>query len=97
MPVVHFADLAGLVRTCEGIVFPTRTYENSGAAWQLLDALAKATDRRFHARLEASDVLGLEVDESIDCGDSNNIFMVLHYEVMKYFHSLQFRVHSSIH
>lgn len=81
---MQFADLVELVRDCEGNVFPVRSFENHHGAWQLLGALAEVTNRRFYAKLEASEVLGLQVDESTDCGGSNNLFMALHYEVILY-------------
>lgn len=45
--------------------------------------LSAATNRRFHAKLGASEVLGLQVVESTDNANSN-IIMAVHWEVTKY-------------
>lgn len=80
-PISQFSSLASTVRVCGGNLFSTQTYQNDYGERQLLAVLAEVTDGLFHDKLEASEVLGLQVDESTDCSDSSNILMFVHFEV----------------
>lgn len=71
-------DPAMLQRTCGSNLFPVPIFESGDDVWRLLEALAAATNRRFHAKLGASEVLGLQVVESADNAESNIIFMAAH-------------------
>lgn len=50
-------------------------------AWELLQALAEVTQNQLHEKLEASEFIGLQVDESSDCSDLSNMFLAIQYEV----------------
>lgn len=79
--IAQFAALSTTVRSCGGNLFQTRTYENDYGAWEFLRVLEEVMQKRFHDRLEAAEVMGLECDESTDTSDSSNALMFLHTEV----------------
>ena len=79
----QFPSLARMVRVSGGDVFQTPTYEGAYGVDELLGVLAEVTNRRFHQQLEESEVLGLQVDESTDCGDQSNALIYVSFEVCK--------------
>lgn len=67
--ISQFSSLASTVRVCGGNLFSTQTYQNDYGERELLAVLDEVTDGLFHDKLEASEFLGVQVDESTDCSD----------------------------
>ncbi|CAN0278061.1 unnamed protein product, partial [Scytosiphon promiscuus] len=83
LPISAFSSQVDLVRDCGGDTFPDRTFENDKGAWELLRALEGVALKQLHEKLEQSEFVGLQIDESTDSSDSSNIFMAVHFEVTK--------------